>query len=65
MELKSDTFPPIGDLTVLAPIVVSGTTDYCPNLFVMVNSQYYGTEGIIDIDGVKYLSNGYYILKDE
>lgn len=53
------------DLTVISPIVVSGTSDYCPNLFCMVNSQFYGTEGKLDIDGVKYLSNGYYLLKDE
>lgn len=53
------------DLTELAHVLVSGTSDYCPNLFCMVNSQFYGTEGKLDIDGVKYLSNGYYLLKDE
>lgn len=64
-KISSNTKSDHTNMTQKAYILVSGTDDYCPDLFQMINSPYYGTEGIIDIDGVKYLSNGYYTLKDE
>ena len=50
-------------LTTLCPLVVSDTNNYTENAFLMQYCQYSGS-GILDIDGVKYLSNGTWCVKD-
>lgn len=37
---------------------------YAPNMFLTPFSQYAGQSGIIEIDGVKYVYNGYVALKE-
>ncbi|MDE5772309.1 MAG: hypothetical protein K2I06_11915 [Ruminococcus sp.] len=51
--------------TVLAPFVVNGSGgNYTPNVFLQLFS--HNTEqGTLDIDGIRYFSNGLWCVKDE
>ncbi|MDE5620902.1 MAG: hypothetical protein K2I80_10405 [Ruminococcus sp.] len=51
--------------TVLAPLVVAGSSgNYTPDVFLQLFG--HNTEqGTLDIDGVKYFSNGLWCIKDE
>lgn len=71
---NSDVFNPIKTATydsdnfaktVLAPLVVLGSDgNYTPNVFLQLFA--HNTEqGILDIEGVKYLSNGLWCVKDK
>lgn len=58
-EMRSDK------ITSLSPLVVAQAADYCPNLFCMPVTQYFGTQGVIRIDNCNYITNGILALKDE
>lgn len=51
-------------LTVLCPLPVGDTTNYTPDAFLMPYTQYTVANGIIDVDGCKYLSNGLWCVRD-
>lgn len=50
--------------TSLAPLVVGDTPNYTPNAFLIPFAQNI-SECILHIDGIKYLSNGLWCIKDE
>lgn len=50
--------------TILCPLSVGDTLNYTPNAFLMPYTQY-TAQGVIDIDGCKYISNGLWCVKDE
>lgn len=50
-------------LTALAPFCFPSGT-YAPNMFLTPFSQFAGTPGIIEIDGTKYVYDGYVALKE-
>ncbi|MDE6664873.1 MAG: hypothetical protein K2K14_01605 [Ruminococcus sp.] len=51
--------------TVLAPLVVNGSSgNYTPNVFLQL-FDHNNEQGTLDIDGVKYFSNGLWCIKDE
>ncbi len=50
-------------LTTLVPLVLPSAC-YTPNLYFMPFSQYVGIVGILEIDGIKYFSDGYCCLKE-
>ncbi|MDE5582795.1 MAG: hypothetical protein K2J08_03725 [Ruminococcus sp.] len=51
--------------TVLAPFVVLGTKgNYTPNVFIQL-FEHNTEQGTLEIDGVKYFSNGLWCVKDE
>ena len=51
-------------LTTLSPAVCAGTKDYFPNCFVTNFTQYRATDCVLNIDGTKYLYNGYMAMKE-
>ncbi len=50
--------------TMFCPLVVGDTKNYTPNAFLMPYAEY-TTQGTIDVDGCKYISNGIWCVKDE
>lgn len=50
-------------MTAIVPFCFDGDT-YAPNMVLTPFSQYVGQSGIIEIDGVKYVYNGYVALKE-
>lgn len=50
--------------TVLCPLLVSRTENYTTDVSLLVYTQDVN-QNIVDIDGVKYLSNGLWVVKDE
>lgn len=53
-------------MTSIAPIPILGTMakNYCPDLFLMAFRQFDNNHAPIDINGVKYLTNGVFALKE-
>lgn len=53
-------------VTTLAPIgIFSGEGHYLPNVFLMPYAQYPGEEGSLVLNGVRYVTNGLWAIKDE
>jgi hypothetical protein len=50
-------------LTVFCPLPVGDTAAYTPDAFLMPYTQFTG-QGVIDVDGCKYLSNGLWCVRD-
>lgn len=50
--------------SVLCPLLVSRTENYTTDVSLLVYTQDVN-QNVIDIDGVKYLSNGLWVVKDE
>lgn len=65
-SLQRATNDPLSDVTALVPVVLNDDRgSYCPNAFIMVYRQRNNYAEIVDIDGVKYISNGGMVLRDE
>ena len=50
--------------SVLCPLLVSRTENYTTDVSLLIYAQDVN-QNIVDIDGVKYLSNGLWVIKDE
>lgn len=50
--------------TMLSPLACVNGTGYAPNLYSAPFNQYKGTEGIINLNGKQYYTNGYIALAD-
>lgn len=61
-DIVSATFQ--AEYTCLTNAVCSCAEDYLPDCFITPFSQYAGVPCIFELDGVKYIYNGYVALKD-
>lgn len=57
------TYPKSDDITLLNPIRVIGSDDYCKDVFFTHSCPFKGQDTYFMLDGVKYLYNGYLAIK--
>ena len=56
----------LGPYTVISPIMVYGTNDYCPTCFWVASSQFLlddNTDAIIEIEGLQFYYNGFIVVQ--
>lgn len=57
------TYPKTDDITLLNPVRVLGSDDYCKDVFFTHSCPFKGQDTYFMLDGVKYLYNGYLAIK--